>query len=49
MVSKLSSFRFYHPDLSYACLLLTKYPMLIEQLFALHPQYDLHCYFILES
>ncbi|CAF3401832.1 unnamed protein product [Rotaria socialis] len=47
--SELSSLHSYRTDLSRACSLLTKHPMLIEQLLALHPQYDLRRYFLLEQ
>ncbi|CAF4176265.1 unnamed protein product, partial [Rotaria magnacalcarata] len=47
--SELYSLHSYRTDLSRACSLLTKHPMLIEQLLALHPQYDLRRYFLLEQ
>ncbi|CAF4701062.1 unnamed protein product, partial [Rotaria socialis] len=47
--SELSSLHSYRTDLSRACSLLTKHPMLIEQLLALHSQYDLRRYFLLEQ
>ncbi|CAF4011090.1 unnamed protein product, partial [Rotaria magnacalcarata] len=47
--SELSSLHSYRTDLSRACSSLTKHPMLIEQLLALHPQYDLRRYFLLEQ
>ncbi|CAF0981896.1 unnamed protein product [Adineta ricciae] len=47
--SELSSLHSYRSDLSRSCSLLTKYPILIEKLLALHPQYDLRRYFLLEQ
>ncbi|CAF0977060.1 unnamed protein product [Rotaria sordida] len=47
--SELSSLHSYRTDLSRTCSLLTKHPILIEQLLALHPQFDLRRYFLLEQ
>ncbi|CAF2755469.1 unnamed protein product [Rotaria sp. Silwood2] len=47
--AELSSLHSHRTDLSRACSLLTKHPTLIEQLLALHPQFDLHRYFVLEQ
>ncbi|CAF4667253.1 unnamed protein product, partial [Rotaria sp. Silwood2] len=46
--AELSSLHSYRTDLSRACLLLRKYPTLIEQLLTLHPQFNLRRYFLLE-
>ncbi|CAF1327016.1 unnamed protein product [Adineta steineri] len=47
--SELSSLHSYRTDLSRSCSLLTKHPILIEKLLALHPQFDLRRYFLLEQ
>ncbi|UJR15815.1 hypothetical protein I4U23_002744 [Adineta vaga] len=47
--SELSSLHSYRSDLSRSCSLLTKYPVLIEKLLALHPQFDLRRYFLLQQ
>ncbi|CAF3511984.1 unnamed protein product [Rotaria sp. Silwood2] len=47
--AELSSLHSYRTDLSRACSLLTKHPILIEKLLALHPQFDLRRYFLLEQ
>ncbi|CAF4112580.1 unnamed protein product [Rotaria sp. Silwood2] len=46
--SEFSVLHSYRSDLSCACSLLTKQPILIEQLFALYSQFDLRRYFLLE-
>ncbi|CAF3746601.1 unnamed protein product, partial [Rotaria socialis] len=47
--SELSLLHSYRTDLSRACSLLARHPTLIEQLLALHPQFDLRRYFLLEQ
>ena len=47
--SELSSLHSYRSDLSRACSLLSKQSYLIDQLLALHPQFDVHRYFLLEQ